>query len=102
MYILNLQATKTTIKQRVNTNKLVTEIESYKIFSLFTRRQKKRKKESRNRWETEKQKQDNRFKHNYINKYPSQKTKVVRLDEKLGPNYKKSTEDKDTDLPLRK
>ena len=86
----------------MNTNKLVTEIESYRIFSLFTRRQKKRKTDSKNRWETEKQKQDNRFKHKYVNKYPNQKTKVVRLDEKLRPNYKKSPEDKDTDLPLRK
>lgn len=45
IYILNLKATKTKIKQRVNTNKLVTEIESHK-FSVYWQEGRKRGKKN--------------------------------------------------------
>ena len=45
MCVLNRKATKTIIKQRVNTNKLVTEIESHK-FSVYSREGRKRGKKN--------------------------------------------------------
>lgn len=45
IYILNLKATKTIIRQRVNTNKLVTEIESHK-FSVYSQEGRKRGKKN--------------------------------------------------------